>query len=47
VFFNVNGFGCGGTLGTKSLSTVETPPPNGAELRHTVVLTILKSASAS
>src|SRR5919106_669482 len=47
VFFSVNGFGCGGMLGTKSDSTVEIPPPNGAELRHTVVFTIRNEASAS
>src|ERR671919_1184561 len=47
VFFSVSGFGCGGMLGTKSVSTVESPPPYGAELRQIVTLTILKEASAS
>ena len=47
VFLSVSGFGCGGTLGTKSDSATPTPPPNAAALRQTVVLTILKSASAS
>ena len=47
VFLSVSGFGCGGMLGTKSDSTVDRPPPNGAALRQIVTLTILKSASAS
>ena len=47
VLRRVSGFGWGGMLGTKSDSTVEMPPPNGAELRQIVVLTIRKEASAS
>src|SRR5688500_2382560 len=47
VLRRVSGFGCGGMLGTKSDSTVEMPPPNGAELRQTVVLAIVNDASAS
>ena len=47
VFLSVSGFGCGGMVGTKSVSTVDRPPPNGAELRQMVTWLILKSASAS
>jgi hypothetical protein len=47
VFFRVSGFCWGGMLGTKSDSATPIPPPAGASLRHTVVFTTLKSASAS